>query len=55
MQIILVIIIFSLSVGYAAWRIYRRLTTPSDSCDGCCDCCEKKKNGQKVCQFQKKH
>ncbi|MBR1546193.1 MAG: FeoB-associated Cys-rich membrane protein [Prevotella sp.] len=52
MQIFLVILILMLAIGYAAWRIYKSLTAPSDPCKGCDGCALKKKSGGKFCQSE---
>jgi hypothetical protein len=42
MQLLFVILILALAIGYVAWRIYRILKTPSDPCTGCEGCALKK-------------
>ncbi len=54
MQLLLVIIILVVAVGYAAWRIYRSMTAPPDPCAGCDGCALKKKNDRKFCQSKEK-
>ncbi len=47
MQLLLVILILMIAVGYAAWRIYRSMTAPPDLCAGCNGCKLKEKCDRK--------
>ena len=57
MQQAIVIIILILAVGYAAWHIYRALTSDDDGCEGCAlaeNCKKKKKNRRKILRCREK-
>jgi hypothetical protein len=57
MQQAIVIIILILAVGYAAWRIYKALTSDDNGCEGCAlaeKCTKKEKSRRKILRCREK-